>query len=276
MKLDIKYIVKVIVMISITCLVFIMGKQVEAKTTESLMEEQLEYYARNIDLDNITKEDILKVYDEISEQYTNDEIADIIEENAEEIKKQGIGEEVITAGANFIRTTDTESIREMIENDIDIEDIKAKIEKGYTPNQIIKSVAQETPNEKKVEMITKLLLSNQIVKMFLLIGIILFIYGTILRWIIYEKAGKHGWSAIIPVYRQIVMYQICGLSPWLMLLWLIPILGWIAMLVISIMKRFCLAKSFGRGSLFGFGLLLLAPIFQTILAFNSNIKKVAN
>ena len=103
MKLDIKYIVKIIVIISITFLVFMMGKQVEAKTTESLMEEQLEYYARNIDLDNITKEDILKVYDEISEQYTNDEIADIIEENAEEIKKQGIGEDVITAGANFIR-----------------------------------------------------------------------------------------------------------------------------------------------------------------------------
>ena len=103
--------------------------------------------------------------------------------------------------------------------------------------------------------------------------IILFIYGTILRWVIYEKAGKHGFAAIIPLYRQIVMYQVCGLSPWLMLLWLVPIFGWIAMFVIAIMKRFCLAKEFGRGSLFGFGLLFLSPIFQSILAFHPNIKK---
>lgn len=109
-------------------------------------------------------------------------------------------------------------------------------------------------------------------KTFVTIVIILFIYGTIVRWIIYVKAGRQGWAAIVPIYRQIVMYQICGLSPWLMLLWLVPIFGWIAMFVIAIMKRFCLANSFGKGGLFGFGLLLFAPIFQSILAFNPNIK----
>lgn len=269
-------ILKILAIISITILVSIVNTQVQAKASENSIEQQLENYSKSIETENITKEDILKIYDEISEKYTNDEIADMLENNSKEIEKQGISEETITAGANFIRTTDPESLRDIIENDIDIEDIKDKINQGYTPNQILKSLVQETPNGKKVEITTKLLLSNQIVKTVLIIVIILFIYGTILRWIIYVKAEKHGWAAIIPLYRQIVMYQICGLSPWLMLLWFIPILGWIAMFIVAIMKRFCLAKSFGRGGLFGFGLLLLPHIFESILAFNPNIKKVSD
>lgn len=192
--------------------------QVKANDDKSLMQQQLEYYTRNIDVENISKEDVLKVYDDITEEYTNDEVADMIKENAEEIKSQGISEEVIETGANLIKTTDTDSLRDVIENDIDIEDIKEKVNQGYTPNQILKSVIQEMPNEKKAEIATKLILSNDIVKTVLKIAVILLIYGTILRWIIYAKAGKHGWAAIIPFYRQIVMYQVCGLSPWLMLL----------------------------------------------------------
>lgn len=264
-----KNIVQIIMIIIVSVMFFIdtSYEPVQATANEELIQEQIEYYARSIDVNNITKEDILKVYDEISEQYTNEQIADMIEENAEEMQQQGISKETIVAGANFIRTTEAEEIREIIENDIDIDGIKEKIEQGYTTNQILESVVLETPNEKKIEIGIKLLLANKIVKQILILCIVLFIYGTIIRWRIYAKAGKHGWAAIVPFYRQIVMYQVCGLSPWLMLLWLVPILGWIAMLVISIMKRFCLAKEFGKGSLFGFGLLFLPIIFQTILAF---------
>lgn len=264
-----KKIVQIIMLILVSVMFFIYTsyEPVQATTNEELIQEQIEYYARNIDVNNLTKEDILKVYDEISEQYTNEQIADMIEENAEEMQQQGISKEAIVAGANFIRTTEAEGIREIIENDIDIDGIKEKIEQGYTTNQILESVVLETPNEKKIEIGIKLLLANKIVKQILILCIALFIYGTIIRWRIYAKAGKHGWAAIVPFYRQIVMYQVCGLSPWLMLLWLVPILGWIAMLVIAIMKRFCLAKEFGKGSLFGFGLLFLPIIFQTILAF---------
>lgn len=276
MKLFRKFIIRIITIVSITFFMIAIYGQAQAKTSENLIEQQLEYYARNIDVNNISKEDILEIYDEISEQYTNNEIADMIEDYAEEIKEQGVSEEMISAGANFIRTTDSESLRDIIENDVDIENIKEKINEGYTADQILKSVVQETPNEKKVEIATKLLLSNNIIKTFLTIYVILFIYGTILRWIIYVKAGKHGWAAIIPFYRQVVMYQICGLSPWLMLLWLAPIFGWIIMFVVAIMKRFCLSNSFGRGALFGFGLLLLPPIFLSILAFNPKIEKVNN
>lgn len=273
-----KHIIRITVIVMMIFLVNTLYGQMQSQANEdkSLIQQQLEYHTRNIDVNNISKEDVLKVYDDITEEYTNDEVADMIKENAEEIKKQGISKEVIETGANLIKTTDTVSLRDIIENDIDIEDIKEKINQGYTPNQILKSVIQEMPNEKKAEIATKLLLSNDIVKTVLKIVIILLIYGTILRWIIYTKAGKHGWAAIIPFYRQIVMYQVCGLSPWLMLLWFVPIVGWIAMLIIAIMKRFCLANEFGMNGLFGLGLLLFSPIFQSILAFNSNIEKTDN
>ena len=254
MKITRKIIIAIIGIAVILSLICAKNQIVNAQKSENDMQEQIEYYARNIDLNNITKEDILKVYDEVV--------------------AQGVSKEVLQAGANFIKETDTESIRKMIEEDVDVESIKQKVQQGYTADQIVSSIIEETPTHKKAEIVTKVLFANKTIKTVATILIILFIYGTIIRWIIYTKAGKPGFAAIIPIYRQIVMYQICGLSPLLMLLWFVPIIGWIAMFVIAIMKRFCLAKEFGQGTLFGFGLLLLQPIFQSIIAFNPNIKKL--
>ena len=268
-----KKIIVAILLISILIIILNLFNQVEAATTkEEMLKEQTEYYAQNIDVNNITKEDVLKAYDELSKNYTNEELANMLEEHKEEIKEQGVSEEVIGAGQELLKTTDKDSVREIIEEDIDFESIKEKMDAGYTPNQVVKEIVQETPTEKKIEIAIKLLLANQIFRIAMISIIILFLYSTILRWIIYRKAGKHGWAAIIPLYRQIVMYKICGLSPWLMLLWFVPIFGWIAMFIIAIMKRFCLANSFGKGALFGFGLLILQPIFQSVLAFNSRIE----
>lgn len=263
-----KLILKITIVLMTTFCVFAICEQVQAKENEDLTQQEIEYYSRNIDVNEIDKEDILKAYDELSEKYSNEEIANIIEENKEEIKKQGISEDVISAGTTLLKTTDTERVKEIIENDIDVEEIKEKLEQGYTPNQALKSTIEEIPNEKKAEIIIKMFLANQIIKIAMVVIIILFIYRTILRWIIYKKAGKHGWAAIIPIYRQIVLYQICELSPALMLFWLVPIIGWIIMLIVAIMKRFYLAKAFQRGTAFGFGLLLFPTIFNSILAFS--------
>lgn len=271
-KIRNKKLIIITILIVLFILIQLISNHVKAAVTkEETLKEQAEYYARNINLNEITKEDVLKAYDELSKNYTNEELANILEEHKEEIKEQGISEEVIGAGKELLKTTDRDSVRKIIEEDIDFDNIKEKVEEGYTSNQIVKQVITETPTEKKVKIATKLILSNTIVRIVLVIASILFIYDTILRWILYRKAGKHGWAAIIPLYRQIVMYQICGLSPWLMLLWFIPIFGWIAIFIIGIMKRFCLANSFGKGTLFGFGLLILKPIFESVLAFSSKI-----
>ena len=94
--------IAIIVMAIFLVNVFYGKVQVQANEEKSLIQQQLEYYTRNIDVNNISKQDVLKVYDDITEEYTNDEIANMIKENAEEMKKQGISEEVIGTSADFI------------------------------------------------------------------------------------------------------------------------------------------------------------------------------
>lgn len=257
----------------------ILNSQVTAAVSSSQEEQikkQLEQYTSNIDLNNLTKEDVLKVYDQLSEKYDNEELAGLLSEYEEEIKEQGVNQDLIDTGKEILESTDKESIRNIIDENIDFKTLNKKLEEGYTPKEAITETITETPTDKKVELFAKMLWSNYMFRTFIIITtivvLVIFVYGTILRWIIYKKAGKHGWAAIIPLYRQIVMYKVCEMSPFLMFIWLIPIIGWMIMFVIAIIKRFKLSKVFGRGVGFGFGLLLLKLIFQSIIAFNSNIK----
>lgn len=243
-----------------------------ATSKKNNIESEAEKYAEGIDLNNITKEDILNAYEEFSQEYTNEELADVIDEYKEEIKQQGISEETINSGKEILRTTDKESVKEIIKNDIDFDKIQEKINRGATINQAVRESIQETSTDKKIELGIKVLLANKIVRISLIICVIIFVYEIIVRWIIYKKAGKHGWAAIVPIYRQITMYKISGLSPWLILLILVPIIGAFIIAIIEIIQKFKLSKKFGKGVLFGFGLLFLQPIFESIIAFSKKIK----
>lgn len=224
-------------------------------------------------LQNMTNDDILKIYDQITQQYSNDEIADMIQENKDKIAEEsGISEDVLDAGAEFIRNTNQEDIRDIIQNDESINQIRETIQEGGTASEAVENAITNTTTSQKVDLILKILMANNIVKTVLWVIVILFLYCTITRWIIYKKAGKNGFAAVIPFYRQVIMYKVCGLSPVLMLLWLVPIFGWIAMFIIAIMKRILLAQNFGRGGLFGIGILILPPIFYSVIAFNPNIE----
>ena len=158
-----------------------------------------------------------------------------------------------TKGEEILKTTDKESVKEIIKNDIDFDKIQEKIDSGATINQAVKETVKETSTDKKIELGIKVLLANKIVRISLIVCAILFVYEIIVRWIIYKKAGRHGWAAIVPIYRQITMYKVSGLSPWLILLILIPIIGAFIIAIIEIIQKFKLSKKFGKGVLFGFG-----------------------
>lgn len=90
------------------------------------------------------------------------------------------------------------------------------------------------------------------------------------QWKIFNKAGQEGWKALIPIYNVVVLYKIIGLSPWLLLLYLlsvVPVVGWIISIALSIVSTVKLAKAFNQSTAFIFGLLFLSPIFQMILGF---------
>jgi len=84
-------------------------------------------------------------------------------------------------------------------------------------------------------------------------------------WRVFTKAGKPGWAALIPIYNFIVLLKIVGRPLWWILLFLVPIVNIIVIFVIYI----DLAKSFGKSTGFGVGLVLLGFIFLPILAWGS-------
>ncbi len=96
-----------------------------------------------------------------------------------------------------------------------------------------------------------------------LIGLVVGVIQIIAMWKIFEKAGQPGWAALIPIYNTYVMLEIVGREWWWLLLLLVPLLNFVVVVVVL----FDLAKSFGKDTAFGFGLLFLSPIFMPILGF---------
>lgn len=82
-------------------------------------------------------------------------------------------------------------------------------------------------------------------------------------WKAFEKAGKPGWAAIVPIYNVIVMLEIAKKPLWWIVLMLIPIVN----IVIAIILNIEIAQKFGKGAGFGLGLSFLGFIFWPILGF---------
>ena len=223
----------------------------------------------NGDVD-VTK--LVTEYEELTKEYSNDEIADMIEENKDVLEKKGISSEAISAGTEVLRNMEPEKVTKILKEDIKIDDVKKKLDEGYTTSEVVSDVAKSLSTEEKISIGIKLLLANKIFKTTVVILGILLVYSIILRWIIFTKAGKHGFAAIIPIYKDVVYYKVCSISPWVILFALLPIIGWIILAVIKIVSRFELSRNFGRKTGFGFGLWLLPIIFESILAFSKTLK----
>lgn len=232
------------------------------QTSTTAIEKSLQ--EKGIDTSNLDMNKISDIYDEYSKQYSNDEMAKMIEENKAEIeKKTGLKEEAITAGANILKNTDSEQLKQILNNDIDLNKIQSQLEQGESlPTAINNNIS--TTDAAKIAL--KLLIANTIFMDTCKILFVLLSIGVILKWIIFNKAGAHGWASIIPIYRDIVYFKVCGISPLVILWWLLPVIGWIIIAIIIIVSRFKLAKGFGRGVGFGFGLWIFPTVFELILA----------
>lgn len=85
-------------------------------------------------------------------------------------------------------------------------------------------------------------------------------------WKMFTKAGEAGWKSIIPFYNMYIMYKICWGNPWFFLLGCIPCVNF----VMTIMLAFRQSRSYGHGTGFAIGLILLNPIFTLILGFGDS------
>jgi len=96
---------------------------------------------------------------------------------------------------------------------------------------------------------------------FYLAIIVLWIVG---MWKVFEKAGKPGWAAIIPIYNLIILLEIVG-KPMIWILWLIiPCVN----IVFAVWLYNLVSKSFGKSEGFTVGLVIFPYIFWPILGFS--------
>lgn len=119
---------------------------------------------------------------------------------------------------------------------------------------------------------TAFALIGSIIATYSVVVLIIAILQIIGMWKLFSKAGEKGWKSIIPIYNMITLFKISGLSPLLILVYfatVIPFVGAIAVLVLTIYQANCLSKSFGKGTGFTLGLLFLTPIFYMILGFGN-------
>ena len=102
-----------------------------------------------------------------------------------------------------------------------------------------------------------------------IISLAYWVLSVVALWKIFEKAGIEGWKSIIPVYNIILVFKKVDLNPWLLLLFLIPCLGWIAVYVLTIVAYARLAKQMGQESgAFVILIIFFSPIALAVLAFD--------
>lgn len=126
-----------------------------------------------------------------------------------------------------------------------------------------------------------------------IIPVVWYILEIIANWKIFTKAGKAGWLSIIPIVNTWNLFDLSWsrVMAWVMVALscgvtlfrspsdgervstLVVVLGTIlglALIIISIIQLYKLAKAYGKGFGFFLGLLFLNPIFMLILGFDSS------
>jgi hypothetical protein len=80
---------------------------------------------------------------------------------------------------------------------------------------------------------------------------------------VFAKAGHSAWAAVVPIYSAIVLLQVANKPAWWVLLLAIPGVN----LAIAVVVALAIARSFGRGTGFAIGLVVLPWVFYPVLGF---------
>lgn len=259
---------KVMIICVLVCT--LIGMTVTVNASNTVNENEIKNFLAtqtSVDLNNITEADVITIYEELSDKYTNEELADMVEEYKDELQEEGIDEDTINTGITLLKTTDSDELKQVLQENLDMDEVKEKLNEGQDLDTIVEDM-QIDP----LSIAIKILLTNIIVKAILYASLVYLIYMLIVRWRIYKKAEKHAWASIVPIYRDVVWFKMAGITPWVLLLWLVPVIGWISLILITIISKFQIAKAFDRSGWFGLGLWLIPIVFESIIAFSKKVK----
>jgi len=103
------------------------------------------------------------------------------------------------------------------------------------------------------------------------VALAIYVYFAVCLWRIFEKAGIAGYKAIVPFYNLAKLCQVAGKPSWIV--WVIafglcvPVIGNLTVFVSLFYLYYFVAKRFGHGTGFAFGLFFLPPVYFGLLAF---------
>lgn len=85
-------------------------------------------------------------------------------------------------------------------------------------------------------------------------------------WMVFVKAGEKGWKSLIPFYNTWVLWEIVGRPGWWFIWFFIPFVN----IVMAVWLYYDLAKSFGHGTGWTIGMIVLPYIFVPMLGFGKS------
>ena len=97
------------------------------------------------------------------------------------------------------------------------------------------------------------------------ISVFIYLFLVIANWKIFSKAGQAGWKSLIPIYNVYILFKIVYGKGIKFLLLFVPLLNVILAAALCIR----LAQVFGKGVLFGIGMMIFPNLFTLILGFGS-------
>ena len=103
-------------------------------------------------------------------------------------------------------------------------------------------------------------------KLEVIVRIVMLIATIVGYYKLYEKMGRNGWEALIPIYNIYVLNTyVQKRNPWLVLLILVPFVN----VVYGIILLHTIVKGFGKTWVYTL-LIAILPVLILILAFNEN------
>ena len=126
-----------------------------------------------------------------------------------------------------------------------------------------------TPSEAKfIDSLLEVL--SQVAIVAGIITLIVYVIVVISYCMLFKKANRPIWKAIIPIYNMVTMFKIAKIEPWLIILYFIPIVNFIAIIVLGVVQSMNIARAYGKGSGYTLGLLFFPILFYPMLAFGKS------
>ncbi len=146
--------------------------------------------ANSIDINSININEVLDIYEDLSEIISNEDIADLLKDNSKLLTDAGIDEGILSTTETLLRTFDSSAVVDIVRNDLDLDKLIQMYQNGASLEDILSSIITGTSTQTKIKIVFKLLFSNFYVRVFFVVMIIIAIYSIFITSLIFGKARK--------------------------------------------------------------------------------------